>query len=141
MGYNVLYKSSLDRFDWLDDTEKTLEAMCGVGSFNNTRIFSTESRPVLLTKSAIEKYNLKDSKDFSGLIGKEAYVIRRQRDENNNKIPGRFKAYKISIVEFMCIDRYDWCWVRCKDDKDSIDDILVYRLFHYPNQLDQEDGD
>lgn len=133
MAKNVLYKSSVDSFDGLDDTEKMLKAMCGVGSFNNTRIFSTASRPVVLTKSAIEKYNLKDSKDFSGLVGKEAYVIRRQRDENNNKISGRFKAYKIQIIEFVCIDRYDWCCVRCKDGRDDTYDILVYRLFHYPN--------
>ena len=50
MAKNVLYKSSVDSFDGLDDTEKILKAMCGVGSFNNTRIFSTASRPVVLTK-------------------------------------------------------------------------------------------
>ena len=129
---SVFIIPSVHMFNGLNEDDKKLRAMCGVGSLDDTKIYSQTSRQVLFTPEAIKKYKLDYNRDFNSLIGKQAYVIRRQRDNINNPINNKHKAYMITIIEFKNTHMYRTCYVKCKFEDNKIVNIMVECLFVKP---------
>ena len=129
---SVFITSSVHMFNGLNEDDKKLRAMCGVGSLDDTKIYSQTSRPVLFTPEAIEKYKLENNRDFNSLMDEQAYIIRRRRDNNNNPINNKHKAYRITIIEFKYTNMYKTCYVKCKSENNKIKNIGVERLFLRP---------
>ena len=128
----VIYTSYTEKFNGLNDKEKELVAMCGVGTFENTRIYSIESRPVLLTKKAIEKYKAQSNVDFSALINKIGYIIRRKRTTQNEPIDNNYTAHKVEILEFEKTHIFMLCGVKCRTENNKVEIYCIERLFLYP---------
>ena len=129
---SVFIIPSVHMFNGLNEDEMKLRAMCGVGSLEDTKIYSQTSRQALFTPEAIEKYKLENNRDFNSLIGKRAYIIRRCRDNNNNPINNKHKAYRITIIEFKYTNMYKTCYVKCKSGDNKVENIGVERLFVRP---------
>ena len=129
---NAFIIPAVHTFNGLSEDELKLRAMCCVDSLANTKIYSQTSRQVLFTPEAIEKYKLYYNRDFNSLIGKQAYIIRRRRDNINNPINNKHKAYMITIIEFKNTHMYRTCYVKCKFEDNKIVNIMVECLFVKP---------
>ena len=120
----------------LTEEEQKLVVMCGVSDFDTSRIFCIGARPVLIDPEAVSKYNLKDNRDFEGLIGKEAYIIRRKRNDNGEPITGDYTAHKITILRFNYTFRFNACYIECSTNVENgsskTENINICRLFYYP---------
>ena len=123
-------------YSGLTEEEQKLVVMCGVSDFETSRIFCIGARPVMIDPEAVSKYNLKNNRDFEGLIGKEAYIIRRKRNDNGEPITDDYTAHKITILSFNYTFRFDTCYIECSTNVENgpskTENINLCRLFYYP---------
>ena len=123
---------TIKNFSGLNDEEKLLKPMGGVGGFHNTGIYSFNGRPYILDNSVVTKYGLQNETDFEGLKDIEAFIIRRKLDDHNTPIDGSYRAQKIKIIEFKLTRMYKMCSIKCLTDTGEEDEFIISRLFYYP---------
>ena len=115
---------------------ETIETPFCVDDMNKTKCFSSHKRPIRVTKKYRNLYGLKEGYTLYDIIEvfkeKTMYVVRRDLDENGNKIDDKYVLVEGTVknIEPMYADEYDCTnLVMNFNDSNQEEKVSIDRVF------------